>query len=127
METKKHILLVEDDAPLRESIEKFLGQNDFQVAESSVPGRRHAAASAQTAFDLVLLDLTLPDGNGLDILERFSRQYAHRIVVLTGTGSIETAVLAMKKGAHDFLQKPVNPEMLLIALQRAFAYHPGPG
>ena len=44
------------------------------------------------------------------------------MVVLTGTGSIETAVLAMKKGAHDFLQKPVNPELLLITLQRALAF-----
>ena len=58
----------------------------------------------------------------MDILERFARTYPHRIVVLTGTGSIETAVLAMKKGAHDFLQKPVNPDMLLLALQRALAY-----
>ncbi len=58
----------------------------------------------------------------MDILERFSPQYPHRIVVLTGTGSVETAVMAMKKGAHDFLQKPVNPDMLLIALQRALAY-----
>jgi DNA-binding NtrC family response regulator len=121
METKKKILLVEDDAPLRESIKRFLEQNNFQVAESDCLADASRRLT-ETVFDLILLDLTLPDGNGLDILERFSWQYPHRIVVLTGTGSIETAVLAMKKGAHDFLQKPVNPEILLIALQRAFAY-----
>jgi len=119
--TKKHILLVEDDAPLRESIKKFLSQNDFQVAASDCLADA-TRQLGQTAFDLVLLDLTLPDGNGLDLLERFAGQYAHRVVVLTGTASIDTAVLAMKKGAHDFLQKPVNPEILLLALQRAFAY-----
>jgi two-component system response regulator PilR (NtrC family)/two-component system response regulator HydG len=117
----KNILLVEDDAPLRESIKNFLGQNDFQVATSDCLADA-TRRLGQTAFDLVLLDLTLPDGNGLDLLERFSDQYAHRVVVLTGTASIGTAVLAMKKGAHDFLQKPVNPEILLLALQRTFAY-----
>jgi two-component system NtrC family response regulator len=121
MGNKRHILLVEDDAALRESIRRFLLQNDFQVSESA--GLADACRQlVQRRFDLVLLDLTLPDGNGLDILERFAEPYSQRLVVLTGTGSIETAVLAMKKGAYDFLQKPVNPEVLLMTLQRALAY-----
>lgn len=121
METKKHILLVEDDQPLRESIKKFLIKNDFLVAESStLAGTLDQLAG--DSFDLILLDLSLPDGNGLDILEKFSGKYRDRMIVLTGTGSIETAVLAMKKGAHDFLQKPVNPEILLLTLRRAFAF-----
>lgn len=121
MSEGSHILLVEDDAPLRESVRRFLQGQGFRVSESGglVDASRRLA---QEGIDLVLLDLTLPDGNGMDILERFGRQYPHRIVVLTGTGSIETAVLAMKKGAHDFLQKPVNPEILLLSLQRTFAY-----
>jgi DNA-binding NtrC family response regulator len=121
METKTRILLVEDDAPLRESVARFLGQNGFMVTES-VDLADATRRLQRDAFDLVLLDLTLPDGDGMDILERFASRYPQRIVVLTGTGSIEAAVLAMKKGAHDFLQKPVNPDMLLIALQRALAY-----
>jgi len=121
METKKHILLVEDDQPLRESIKKFLIKNDFLVAESStLAGTLDQLAG--DSFDLILLDLSLPDGNGLDILEKFSGKYRDRMIVLTGTGSIETAVLAMKKGAHDFLQKPVNPEILLLTLQRALTF-----
>ena len=121
METKTRILLVEDDAPLRESVARFLGQNGFMVTES-VDLADATRRLQRDAFDLVLLDLTLPDGDGMDVLERFASRYPQRIVVLTGTGSIEAAVLAMKKGAHDFLQKPVNPDMLLIALQRALAY-----
>jgi DNA-binding NtrC family response regulator len=121
METKTRILLVEDDAPLRESVARFLGQNGFMVTES-VDLADATRRLQRDAFDLVLLDLTLPDGDGMDILERFARHYPQRIVVLTGTGSIEAAVLAMKKGAQDFLQKPVNPDMLLIALQRALAF-----
>ncbi len=121
MDNPKHILLVEDDAPLRESIRGFLARNGFQITESG--GVTEATRQlGQAAFDLVLLDLTLPDGNGMDILERFAPRYPHRIIVLTGTGSIETAVMAMKKGAHDFLQKPVNPDILLLALQRAFTF-----
>ena len=121
MKTGKRILLIEDDEPLRDSIRCFLERNGFLTAESGclADARLHLQ---REAFDLVLLDLTLPDGDGMDVLEQFAAQYLHRIVVLTGTGSIETAVLAMKKGAHDFLQKPVNPDMLLITLQRAQAF-----
>ncbi len=118
---QQHILLVEDDAPLRESIRRFLEGHGFRVTESGNMAEAGQRLN-QAAFDLVLLDLTLPDGSGMDLLERFGPQYPQRMVVLTGTGSIETAVLAMKKGAHDFLQKPVNPEILLLALQRTFAY-----
>jgi DNA-binding NtrC family response regulator len=121
MKTEKRILLIEDDEPLRESIRCFLDQNGFLTVECRclADARLHLE---REAFDLVLLDLTLPDGDGMDVLDWFAAQYPHRIVVLTGTGSIETAVLAMKKGAHDFLQKPVNPDMLLITLQRALAF-----
>jgi DNA-binding NtrC family response regulator len=121
METKKHILLVEDDQPLRESIKKFLMKNDFLVAESTTLSGALVQLGGDS-FDLILLDLSLPDGNGLDILEKFSGKYRDRMIVLTGTGSIETAVLAMKKGAHDFLQKPFNPEILLLTLQRTLAF-----
>ncbi|MCX6558085.1 MAG: sigma-54 dependent transcriptional regulator [Candidatus Aminicenantes bacterium] len=96
-------------------------QNEFLVAESATM----AGALSQLdgdGFDLILLDLSLPDGNGLDILDQFAGKYRDRIIVLTGTGSIETAVLSMKKGAHDFLQKPVNPEILLLTLNRAFNF-----
>lgn len=121
MEKRKRILLIEDDEPLRESIRSFLDQNGFLTAESRCLADARQRLKQET-FDLVLLDLTLPDGHGLDVLDWFAAQYAHRIVVLTGTGSIETAVLAMKKGAQDFLQKPVNPDMLLITLRRALAF-----
>ncbi len=121
MEAKKNILLIEDDAPLRESIGKFLERNGFQVDECGCLAEA-TRRLGQAVFDMILLDLTLPDGDGMEILEQFARQYPHRIVVLTGTGTIATAVLAMKKGAQDFLQKPVNPEILLLALQRALAY-----
>jgi DNA-binding NtrC family response regulator len=121
MGTKKHILLVEDDAPLRESLKKFLQKNEFAVSESETLENAIRQLS-DSVFDLVLLDLTLPDGNGLEILERFSWKYPNRMIVLTGTGSIETAVSAMKKGAQDFLQKPLNPEILLLTLRKVFDY-----
>jgi len=121
MDKINHILLIEDDQPLRESVKKFLVKNDFLVTESAT----RAGAEEQldkNNFDIILLDLSLPDGNGLDILEKYAGKYHDRMIVLTGTGSIETAVLAMKKGAHDFLQKPVNPEILLLALHRTLAF-----
>jgi DNA-binding NtrC family response regulator len=121
MEDKKRILLIEDDAPLRESIRQFLEKSGYRADESGSLAEA-ARRLGQAAYDLLLLDLTLPDGSGLDILERFGRQYQHRVLVLSGTGSIASAVQAMKQGAHDFLQKPLNPDLLLLALQRTFAY-----
>ncbi len=121
MEAKKHVLLVEDDQPLRESIGKFLRQNNFLVSESATLAGAMEHLH-EDSFELILLDLSLPDGNGLDILEKFSEKYRQRMIVLTGTGSIDTAVLAMKKGAYDFLQKPVNPEVLLLTLHRALSF-----
>ena len=70
-------------APAR-STGRFLGQNHFQVTQSACLADAMKQLQAES-FELVLLDLTLPDGNGLELLERFSPQYPDRMVVLTGT------------------------------------------
>jgi len=118
MSEKTSVLIVEDDLPLRESIGKFLTRHFYhiQAAASVVEA---AEAMNREGIDLVLVDLTLPDGNGLELVERFGTTYSNRIIVLTGTGSIEKAVQAIKNGAFDFLEKPVNPEILLLTLRKA--------
>lgn len=122
MASKKRILVIEDDRPLRESIKKFLEKKGFFVwtAENLAEAVDRLKT---TDYDLLLLDLTLPDGSGMEILKEYSDRYRNRIVILTGTGTIETAVAAMKKGAFDLLQKPINPDILLLALNRALEFN----
>lgn len=122
MASKIRILVIEDDRTLRESIKGFLEKKGFAVQEAETLAGA-VDRLKRSDYDLLLLDLTLPDGSGMEILKSFSGRYQNRIVILTGTGTIDTAVAAMKKGAFDLLQKPVNPDILLLALNRALEFN----
>lgn len=117
--TDRHsILIVEDEAPIRELLRRILTKKNYAVSEVKTV----AAALRQLEkkkFDLILLDLTLPDGDGRDILEKISVDYRNRVIVISGTGTIGTAVDAIKRGAYDFLKKPVDHKVLLVTLEKA--------
>lgn len=113
------ILIVEDRDSLRRMLAHALTQVGYEVAEAH-DGAEGVRALAARRFDLVLTDLRLPDLTGIDIL-RASRQ-AHPsvpVVVLTGFGTVATAVEAMKLGAFDFLEKPVELDDLQRLIERA--------
>jgi len=106
------ILLVEDREPLRRMLARALGEAGHRVveAEDVAPAR---AALAGREVDLVLTDLKLPGGSGLDVLAAVRAQDADLpVVVLTAFGTVAAAVEAMKLGATDFLEKPVEIERL---------------
>ena len=113
------ILIVEDRDSLRRMLERALSQEGYEVT---------AAADAQAGirwvderpFDLVLTDLKLPDASGMEVLAA-SRQAQPRVpvVVLTGFGTVGTAVEAMKLGAYDFLEKPLEIDELARLVERA--------
>src|SRR6187399_3141129 len=107
------LLVVEDREALRKMLVRALaGEGYVVVAAGDVAEARAALDSAQR-FDLVLSDLMLPDGNGLEVLAQArQRMPAPPVIVLTGFGSIDAAVAAMKLGAADFLEKPVDLERL---------------
>ncbi|MDQ3133739.1 MAG: sigma-54 dependent transcriptional regulator [Acidobacteriota bacterium] len=113
------ILLVEDKESLRRVLRLTLEQAGYRVAES--PDARAAAAEiARTRFRLILTDLRMPHGSGLDVLRAARTADADvPVVVMTAYGSIDEAVQAMKDGAHDFLQKPVDSNHLLLLINRA--------
>ena len=113
------ILILEDEALLRTTLRRRLERFGHVVHEapSIAEGRQHLARHRP---DLVLLDLSLPDGNGLDFLDEQREALGESLVlVMTGTGQIEDAVRAMKLGALDFLQKPVIHDELLVLIDRA--------
>jgi DNA-binding NtrC family response regulator len=113
------VLVVEDSPEFRTLLRTMLGQVGLDVTEAATA----AAATDQLErqdHDLVLLDLGLPDMDGLELLARL-RQIDDRlvVVVLTGRGDIETVVEAMKRGAENFLVKPVERAALLSVVERA--------
>lgn len=117
--TKVRALIVEDEELLRAGLAGFLKVNQFIVEEAgSLTSAREKFASFHP--DIVLLDYLLPEGTALDLLPEFRQQAPSMpIVVLTGHGTIDLAVSAVKLGADQFLLKPVDFESLLLVLQRA--------
>jgi len=114
-----HILLVDDQSSARLTLTALLKQNGHTLAQAS-NGADAIAKIEKTDFDIVITDLKLGEMSGQDILEA-SRKNSPRteVIVLTGYGSIETAVAAMRAGAIDYLTKPIDTEELLLAIGRA--------
>ncbi|HEX8632791.1 MAG TPA: sigma-54 dependent transcriptional regulator [Pyrinomonadaceae bacterium] len=113
------ILLVEDKDSLRRVLRLTLEHAGYSVAECA-DARVAAAEIARAPYRLVLTDLRMPHGSGLDVL-RAARAADPDVpvIVMTAYGSIDEAVQAMKDGAHDFLQKPVDSNHLLLLIGRA--------
>src|SRR4051812_24092128 len=113
------ILLVEDKESLRRVLRLTLESAGYGVAEAE-DARAAAQALAREPFRLVLTDLRMPHGSGLDVLRASKSADAEvPVVLMTAYGSIDEAVQAMKDGAHDFLQKPVDSNHLLLLVERA--------
>jgi DNA-binding NtrC family response regulator len=112
------ILLVDDEARIRFGVREFLSAHGYEVDEAD------SARAAEECFrknrpDLVILDHVLPDGDALTLLPRLRAVDASvPVVILTGHGSIDLAVRAVKEGAEQFLTKPVEMTSLLVVLQR---------
>src|SRR5436309_2232750 len=113
------ILIVEDRDSLRRMLERGLGQEGYDV-EAAADGRSGIRLLAERPFDFVLTDLKLPDVSGIEVLAA-SRAAQPRVpvVVLTGYGTVGTAVEAMKLGAYDFLEKPLEIDDLARLIERA--------
>ena len=116
--SRTRILVIDDEAAIRFGIRDFLTTNGYEVVEAETC--RAAEESFRNARpDLVILDHLLPDGDALDLLPRLRAIDASTpVVVLTGHGSIDLAVRAVKEGAEQFLAKPVELGSLLVILER---------
>jgi len=114
------VLIVDDQPTIRKSLRHLMERKGFRACEAD-----SGAAAVQTAQveepEVILLDLRLPDGDGLDILERLQGVCPEAaVILLTGHGSVEVAVTAIKKGAEDFLEKdPSSLEVTEVRVERA--------
>jgi DNA-binding NtrC family response regulator len=118
-ENAKHLLLVDDEAPLREAIAERLTDHGFAV-EQAGSGEEALARLADFAFDIIVTDLRLPGVDGRAVLESALERYPDIIaIIITGFGTVKDAVNAIKQGAADFITKPFQFDALLHVLTSA--------
>lgn len=121
------ILIVEDDITFSLMLKTWLGKKGFQVdAGSSVSDAKRRIENA--GYDLVLSDLRLPDGDGIDLLKWLKqKQTSVPLIMMTSYAEIQTAVQAIKLGASDYIAKPLNPEELLEKIREVIKAVPSGG
>jgi DNA-binding NtrC family response regulator len=114
-----NILVIDDDRIILDSLCEFLSLEGFQATGAET--LKSAVAELQKqAYCLVITDVNLPDGDGLDLLDILRRDYPQTVaIVITGYGTIESAVKAIKRGAYDYLTKPIIDDDLRLAVERA--------
>src|SRR5271169_609047 len=117
--SKGSILVVDDESEIREGLELLLSSEGYGVS-SAETGESGLVKLGEHPFDLLLLDVSLPDGNGLDLLREIRRRDPHlSVVLITAYGSIDMARAAFKGGALDFITKPWSNDELLAQVAQA--------
>src|SRR4051812_21141609 len=116
--SKGRILIIDDEIDIRESLETLLDMEGYEVdlAQNGIEGERRLE---QRAYDLVLLDLMMPEKSGMEVLRDVRERDRHTpIFMITAYGTVEAAVQAVKLGANDYLPKPWDNDKLLIEIDR---------
>ncbi len=122
MEIRNRILVVDDETELLVSCKKLLGKMGYEVITASSAATALAALEEQE-FDLILCDLQLPDIDGMEVLARIKKsQQEVPVVMISGYGTVERAVEAMKASAFDFVEKPFSSERLRVVVRKALEH-----
>ncbi|WP_019538051.1 sigma-54-dependent transcriptional regulator [Proteiniphilum acetatigenes] len=117
----RRILIVEDDRSFGAMLQKWFERNGFSATLCSGMVAAQEALSQTEPYQVVLSDLRLPDGDGIMLLNWLNEmRMSIPVIIMTGYGEIQTAVSAIKLGAFDFLEKPINPDILTKKIETAF-------
>ncbi|MBI5469244.1 MAG: sigma-54-dependent Fis family transcriptional regulator [Deltaproteobacteria bacterium] len=117
---ERTILLVEDEVYIRESVSEMLEMNGYRVTTAPT-GEAGIETARKKDFDVILTDLKLPGASGIDVIRAVKAVSPNTAcIILTGYGSIETTIEAMKAGAFTYLQKPLVKDHLLVTLEKAY-------
>ncbi|OEU68263.1 MAG: Fis family transcriptional regulator [Desulfovibrio sp. S3730MH75] len=118
----KSILIVDDEDGIRYSLRGILEDESFEVSEAG-SGEAALKSLSEDMPDLVFLDIWLPGMDGLEVLDRIKKEWKWLpVVMISGHGNIETAVSAIKKGAFDFIEKPLSLEKVVITAEKAVEF-----
>lgn len=119
----QRILIVDDESSLRTALFRVLDRQGFHVITANSKKEAELLAASDQKLDLALVDLRLPDGDGIDLMQRLRATHpAIQVIILTGHGSIELAVRATQHGAFHFITKPFNMDELLSIVNRALSH-----
>jgi PAS domain S-box-containing protein len=122
MSDNPKVLIVDDDPRMCDSLKALLSNRDYQL-QTCNSGREALKCLAKNNFDLVLLDIVIPDMSGLQIMDYINSQGTETLViVITGHASIESAIESLRRGAHDYLRKPFEPEELLTTVDNCLHF-----
>lgn len=114
--TAEHILVVDDDAGIRDVVSEFLARHGYAV-ETASDGREMERVMARRQPDLIILDLMLPGEDGLSICKRISRPEGPAVIMLSAMGEETDRIIGLELGADDYLSKPCNPRELLARVR----------
>src|SRR6266571_1484706 len=112
----ERILLIEDDTRLAEMVSEYLGEAGFRVSVAAL-GRSGLEWLAREPFDALVLDLTLPDMDGLEVCRQVRAQSETPVLMLTARGDATDRIVGLEIGADDYLPKPFQPRELLARLR----------
>jgi DNA-binding NtrC family response regulator len=119
----KRILIVDDEASLRTALFRALDRKGYQVITSASYKEAETVSQSDKPLDLALLDLRLPDGDGIELMGKLRAVHPNiQVIILTGHASIETAVEATRKGAFHFVTKPCNLDEIMTLVDRALSH-----
>lgn len=125
MSTGAHILVVDDDARLRELLRKFLSEHGFRVT-TAANSADAAAKLGALAFDLLVLDVMMPGENGIDLTRRLRAGNSVPILLLTARSEPPDRIAGLASGADDYLGKPFEPDELLLRIRAILRRAPPP-
>ena len=117
---RRRVLLIEDDEIMLEELSNFFKQNKIMTLTANC-GRVGLELAQAKIYDVALVDIKLPDMNGVELITKLKKRRPHATYILmTAYASLETAIKAVRKGAFEYLLKPFDPQDLLRALERGF-------
>lgn len=120
---KARILIVDDEAGIRLSLKGILGEDEGHLVLECETAEDAFELIARELPDLVFLDIWLPGMDGIEALSRIKESYPQLpVIMISGHGNIETAVSAIKAGAHDFIEKPLSLEKIVLAVNRTLEF-----
>jgi DNA-binding NtrC family response regulator len=123
----RRILVVEDLEDSRESLQELLQTALRADVDAAADGVQAMDMLSQQTYALVITDLRMPKASGMRLLREIKeRQVSCEVVVVTGHGGVREAVEAMRLGAYDFLTKPLDPQQLVMLVERVLREHGGP-
>lgn len=113
------ILIVDDERSIRRALKEILEFEDFEVDEAE-NGKEGLKLATSTYYDIIFSDIKMPEMDGMELLEALQKEKVESsIIMISGHGNIETAVEAIKKGAFDFIEKPLDLNRILVTVRNA--------